>query len=218
MEGFTLIDAVAAAVIVLSSILAYSRGLVRELMAIAGWVGAAILAFVFAPQAQPLVKELPVVGKFLQDSCELSIIAAFAAVFAVGLIIAALFTPLFSSVVQRSALGGIDQGLGFLFGVVRGIILIVVAFIAYDRAVGPNSLPMVDESRSAKVIASFQAKIDSDIPTDAPGWIVDRYDQLVSVCGAPATPAVADPAPATDAPAASAPATTAPAAPAPATP
>ena len=218
MEGFTLIDAVAAAVIVLSSILAYSRGLVRELMAIAGWVGAAILAFVFAPQAQPLVKELPVVGKFLQDSCELSIIAAFAAVFAVGLIIAALFTPLFSSVVQRSALGGIDQGLGFLFGVVRGIILIVVAFIAYDRAVGPNSLPMVDESRSAKVIASFQAKIDSDIPTDAPGWIVDRYDQLVSVCGASATPAVTDPAPATDAPAAPAPATTAPAAPAPATP
>ena len=212
MEGFTLIDAVAAAVIVLSSILAYSRGLVREALAIAGWVGAAVLAFIFAPQAQPLVKELPVVGKFLTDSCELSIIAAFAAVFAIGLIIAALFTPLFSSVVQRSALGGIDQGLGFLFGVLRGIVLIVVAFIVYDRAVGPNSLPMVDESRSAKVIATFQAKIDGNIPTDAPGWIVARYEQLVSVCGAPSTPAAADPAPATDAPATPAPA------PAPATP
>ena len=206
MEGFTLIDAVAAAVIVLSSILAYSRGLVREALAIAGWVGAAVLAFIFAPQAQPLVKELPVVGKFLTDSCELSIIAAFAAVFAIGLIIAALFTPLFSSVVQRSALGGIDQGLGFLFGVLRGIVLIVVAFIVYDRAVGPNSLPMVDESRSAKVIATFQAKIDGNIPTDAPGWIVARYEQLVSVCGAPSTPAAADPAPATDAPATPAPA------------
>ena len=34
MEGFTLIDAVVAAVIVLSAILAYSRGLVREAMAI----------------------------------------------------------------------------------------------------------------------------------------------------------------------------------------
>ena len=207
MEGFTLIDAVAAAVIVLSSILAYSRGLVREALAIAGWVGAAVLAFIFAPQAQPLVKELPVVGKFLTDSCELSIIAAFAAVFAIGLIIAALFTPLFSSVVQRSALGGIDQGLGFLFGVLRGIVLIVVAFIVYDRAVGPNSLPMVDESRSAKVIATFQAKIDGNIPTDAPGWIVARYEQLVSVCGGPSTPAAADPAPATDAPATPAPAT-----------
>lgn len=202
MEGFTLIDAVAAGLIVLSSILAYSRGLVREVMAIAGWVGAAILAFIFAPQVQPLVKELPVVGKFLVDSCELSIIAAFAAVFAVGLIIAALFTPLFSSVVQRSALGGIDQGLGFLFGVLRGIVLVVVAFIVYDRAVGPNSMPMVDESRTAKVIASFQAKIDGNIPTSAPDWIMKRYDQLVSVCGLASTAVPAEPAPATNAPAA----------------
>jgi membrane protein required for colicin V production len=200
MEGFTLIDAVAAGVIVLSAILAYSRGFVREAMAIAGWIGAAILAFIFAPQVQPLVKELPVVGKFLTDSCELSIIAAFAAVFAIGLIIAALFTPLFSSVVQRSALGGIDQGLGFLFGVLRGIVLVVVAFIVYDRAVGPDSVPMVDGSRTAKVIASFQANIDENIPSDAPGWIVSRYEQLVSVCGAPATPAPAEPAPAAPAP------------------
>ena len=208
MEGFTLIDAIAAGVIVLSSILAYSRGLVREAMAIAGWVGAAILAFIFAPQVQPLVKELPVVGEFLNDSCELSIIAAFAVVFAVGLILAALFTPLFSSVVQRSALGGIDQGLGFLFGVLRGIVLIVVAFIVYDRAVGPNSMPMVDDSRTAKVIASFQANIDENIPTDAPDWIVDRYEQLVSACSIPNTPA--KPAPATPAPATPAPATPAP--------
>jgi membrane protein required for colicin V production len=194
MEGFTLIDAVAAGVIVLSAILAYSRGFVREAMAIAGWIGAAILAFIFAPQAQPLVKELPVVGKFLTDSCELSIIAAFAAVFAVGLILAALFTPLFSSVVQRSALGGIDQGLGFLFGVLRGIVLVVVAFVVYDRAVGPDSVPMVDDSRTAKVIASFQANIDENIPSDAPGWIVARYEQLVSTCGAAKTIAPAEPA------------------------
>lgn len=198
MEGFTLIDAVVAGLIVLSSILAYSRGLVREAMAIAGWVGAAILAYIFAPQAQPLVKELPVVGKFLTDSCELSIIAAFAAVFAVGLIIAALFTPLFSSVIQRSAIGGIDQGLGFLFGVIRGIVLVVVAFIVYDRAVGPNSLPLVDDSRTAKVIASFQADIDRNIPTDAPGWIVNRYEQLVGSCG-PASTSPTETAPATDA-------------------
>jgi membrane protein required for colicin V production len=199
MEGFTLIDAVAAGVIVLSSILAYSRGLVREAMAIAGWVGAAILAFIFAPQVQPLVKELPWVGEFLTDSCELSIIAAFAGVFAVGLIIAALFTPLFSSVVQRSALGGIDQGLGFLFGVLRGMVLVIVAFIVYDRALGPTSVAMVDASRSAKIIASFQAKIDENIPTDAPGWIVDRYEQLTGACGpaatvAPEATAPADPA------------------------
>ena len=53
MEGFTIIDAVAAGVIVISAILAYSRGFVREILSIAGWVAAAILAFIFAPRAVP---------------------------------------------------------------------------------------------------------------------------------------------------------------------
>ncbi|WP_050522254.1 CvpA family protein [Pseudorhodobacter wandonensis] len=187
MEGFTLIDGVVALVIVLSAVLAYSRGVVREALAIAGWAGAAVLAYVFASQAQPLVKELPVVGKFLADSCELSIIASFAAVFAIGLVIAALFSPLLSSLVQRSVLGGLDQGLGFLFGVIRGVLLVAVAFIVYDKAVGANTMPMVDNSRSAKVFASFQTNIDETIPSDAPGWIVARYEALTGDCGAPAT-------------------------------
>ena len=189
MDGFTLIDGVVALIIVLSAVLAYSRGLVRELLAIAGWAGAAILAYVFAAQVQPLVKELPVVGKFLTDSCELSVIAAFALVFAVGLVIAALFTPFLSSVVQRSALGGLDQAFGFLFGVLRGVVLVAVAFIVYDRAVAANTVPMVDASRSARVFASFQADIDRTMPTDAPGWIVARYEALTEICPAAPTPA-----------------------------
>ncbi len=186
MEGFTVVDGAVAGIIVLSAILAYSRGFVREGMAIAGWIGAALLAYIFAAQAQPLVKELPVVGKFLSDSCELSLIAAFAAVFAIGLVIAALFTPLLSGVVQRSVLGGLDQGLGFLFGVVRGVILVGVAFMVYDRAVAADTVPMVDDSRSAKIFASFQGDLDSAVPTDAPNWIVARYNELTATCAAPA--------------------------------
>ncbi|NGQ91566.1 CvpA family protein [Rhodobacter sp. HX-7-19] len=194
MEGFTLIDAVVAGVIVLSAILAYSRGLVREAMAIVGWIGAALVAFLFAEQVQPLVKELPVVGEFLGDSCELSIIAAFAVVFAVALILASLFTPLLSSAIHRTALGGLDQGLGFLFGVARGVLLVAVAFLVYDRAVASNAIPMVDDSRSAKVFASFQDNIDAQMPTDAPGWIVARYNDLTQVCVGTAAPAETAPA------------------------
>lgn len=188
MEGFTLIDAVVAAVIVLSAILAYSRGLVREALAIAGWVGAAVLAYIFAPQAQPLIREIPVLNDFLADSCELSLIAAFAVVFAVGLVIMALFTPLFSTIVQRSILGGVDQALGFLFGVLRGVVLVAVAFIVYDRAVASDTVPMVNDSRSHKVFASFQQRLERNIPSDAPGWIVQRYEALVGDCAAPVTP------------------------------
>jgi membrane protein required for colicin V production len=198
MENLTAVDGGAALIVVISAILAFSRGLVRELMAILGWVGAAIVAFLFAPAAQPLVKELPVVGEFLSDSCELSVVAAFAGVFAIGLIVAALFTPLFSSAVQRSALGGIDQALGFLFGAARGVLLIAVAFIVYDRVLSDQAIPMIDDSRTANVFENFQANIDENIPTDAPGWIVARYNELTNVClpdGAETAPEAA-PAPA----------------------
>jgi membrane protein required for colicin V production len=193
MENLTAVDGGAALIIVISSVLAFSRGLVRELMAILGWVGAAVAAFLLAPMAQPLVKELPVVGEFLSDSCELSVVAAFAGVFAIGLIVAALFTPLFSGAVQRSALGGIDQALGFLFGALRGVLLIAVAFIVYDRVLADQAIPMIDDSRTAKVFANFQANIDENIPTDAPGWIVARYNELTNICTG--TPAAAETAP-----------------------
>lgn len=194
MEGFTLIDGIVAVVIVLSAILAYSRGLVRELMAILGWIGAAVLAFLFAAQAQPLVKEIPYLDKILGDSCELSIIAAFALVFAVGLVLAALFTPLLSGAVQRSVLGGVDQGLGFLFGAIRGVLLVAIAFIVYDRAVAADTVPMIDNSRSAKVFAAFQGNLDEQIPSDAPGWIVAQYEKLVNSCSGDAPAPAAAPA------------------------
>lgn len=211
MENLTAVDGGAALIIIISAILAFSRGLVRELMAILGWIGAAIAAYYFAPGVQPLVKELPVVGEFLSDSCELSVVAAFAGVFVIGLIVAALFTPLFAGAVQRSALGGVDQALGFLFGAARGILLIAIAFIVYDRVLAGQQIAMIDNSRTALVFANFQAQIDQSIPTDAPGWIVDRYNELTNVCapgGAPVIDAAPTPAaPATEAPATGAPAT-----------
>ncbi|MCP3970485.1 MAG: CvpA family protein [Rhodobacteraceae bacterium] len=183
MEGFTIIDGVVAVVIIISAVLAYSRGFVRETMAILGWIVAAIVAFLFAPKAVPLVKEIPFVGDYLKDSCELAIIAAFAAVFAIALVVVSIFTPLFASVVQRSALGGIDQGLGFFFGVLRGLLLVAVALVVYDRVVVNEAVPMIDNSRTNKIFNSVKDSIDQQIPDDAPSWIVQRYEQLVGDCG-----------------------------------
>lgn len=182
MEGFTLVDGVVAIVIILSALLAYGRGLVREIMAIAGWIAAAILAFMFAPRVEPLVREIPVVGSFLADSCELSVIGAFAIVFAVALIIVSLFTPLFSSLVQRSALGGVDQGLGFIFGVARGVLLVAIAFFVYDTVITGQEFTVVDESRSAAVFGRFTGDIQDQDPEQALGWITRQYEGLVGSC------------------------------------
>ncbi|MBT2131167.1 CvpA family protein [Aliiroseovarius lamellibrachiae] len=184
MEAFTLVDGIVAAVILISAILAYSRGFVREGMSIIGWVAAAILAYMFAPKAVPLIKEIPVLRDFIADSCELSMIAAFAGVFALALVVVSVFTPLFSSAIQRSALGGLDQALGFVFGVLRGLLLVAIALVVYDRVVTTDTLPMVDNSRTAKIFARTQDRINEQIPEDAPGWIVGRYEDLVGSCTA----------------------------------
>jgi membrane protein required for colicin V production len=182
MEGFTIVDGIVALVIVISAVLAYSRGFVREAMAILGWIAAAVVAFLFAGTAEPLIKEIPYLGDYLRDSCELSIIAAFAAVFAVALVVVSLFTPLFASAVQRSALGGIDRGLGFFFGVLRGLLLVAVALVVYDRVVINDSVEVVDNSRTAQIFEQMRGDIDEQIPDDAPGWIVSRYEALVGNC------------------------------------
>ncbi|HGG05712.1 MAG TPA: CvpA family protein [Aliiroseovarius sp.] len=182
MEAFTIIDGVVALIILISAILAYSRGFVREGMAIAGWIAAAVVAYMFAPRAMPLVKEIPYLDKIIGDSCELSVIASFIGVFAISLVVVSLFTPLFSSAIQRSALGGLDQAMGFVFGALRGILLVAIALVLYDRLVTTESIPMVDDSRTAKIFARTQGSINDQIPEDAPGWITARYTELVSVC------------------------------------
>jgi membrane protein required for colicin V production len=184
MEGFTIIDGIVAVVIVVSALLAYSRGFVREVLAIAGWIGATILAFIFADQAQPLVQQIPMLGDYIGDSCELSIIASFAAVFAVALVIFSIFTPLFSGVVQRSALGGLDQGLGFLFGVFRGVLLVAVAFFVYQTVLAGQNIAMVENSRASAVFARVTDQIAEQDPEAALGWVTQQYEQLVGTCGA----------------------------------
>ncbi len=181
MEGFTIVDAGVTAIVILSGILAYSRGFVREVLAIAGWVAAAVVGFIFAPQAEPLIQQIPVVGEFLIESCELSIIASFAVVATAALIVVSIFAPLFSGAVQRSAIGGIDQGFGFLFGLLRGVVLIAVAYFVYEMVV-TEDIPVVDDSQSAAIFQKLTTQIQEQSPEDALGWVTARYEELIGDC------------------------------------
>ena len=94
-----------------------------------------------------------------------------------------LFTPLFSTVVQRSALGGVDQAAGFVYGAIRGILLVAVALVVYDKVVVTGGVPMVDDSRAVRVFSGLQTDLEQWMPQDAPGWVVQRYETLVGSCG-----------------------------------
>ena len=76
-----------------------------------------------------------------------------------------------------------DQALGFVFGALRGIILVAVALLVYDRVVATKSVPMVDNSRTVQVFGGVEKDLDQWVPENAPGWILLRYEDLVGSCG-----------------------------------
>ncbi|WP_380058501.1 CvpA family protein [Falsihalocynthiibacter sp. SS001] len=199
MEGFTIVDGVVAVVIILSALLAYSRGFVRETLSIASWVVAAVVAYIFAPQVEPLVREIPILKDMIGGQCELSLMVAFVIVLVIGLVIMAIFTPLFSSMVQRSILGGIDQGIGFLFGVARGVLLVVVSLFIYDWAFSDETYAAVDNSRSAEVFGNLVVRVGDSVPDDVPGWLQSRVDDYLAICETPADQAAAETVPAQEA-------------------
>ncbi|MEL6583635.1 MAG: CvpA family protein [Pseudomonadota bacterium] len=182
MDGFTLIDAGVVLVILVSGLLAYTRGLVRECLAIAGWAISGVSGFTFAPTVEPIVKELPVIRDIIGDSCQLAILTAFSLVFAVTLILMSFFTPLFAQAVQKSALGPIDSGFGFLFGVARGVLIIAVGLIIYDQVTGGEGVAMIDEAATRVFLDEATNAIRNMLPTEVPPSITDRYDQLTGQC------------------------------------
>ena len=181
---FTVVDGVVIAVLLLSGLLATSRGFTREVMSIVGWVAAAVAGLYGAPALEPLLLEIPQVGPLLAGSCSLAKLAAFSVAFAVALVLISIFTPLLTSWVRASALGPIDRGLGFLFGVARGVVLVAVLWLVYDLLVAPGDrLAMIEEARSVAMISDAATALQASLPTRVPDWLMRPVDRLMAECG-----------------------------------
>lgn len=181
--ALTIADAVVALVVLVSAFLAFNRGFVREGLAIGGWIAAAFVAFYFAPMVSPLVLEIPYLGGFLRPSCTLTALAGFVVVFGVALIVLSIFTPVLSSAVHATPLAAVDRGLGFLFGVARGLLLVAVVYLLYNLVVTDTErLAVIENSASHALISDAAEAIKAHAPTSIPDWLQSRIDNLMGAC------------------------------------
>lgn len=181
---FTIADAVVAGVLLLSGVLAWSRGFVREMLSIGGWILAAFAALYLAPWLDPLLREAPAIGSFLSSSCSLAKLAAFSVAFAGSLIVISIFTPLLSNAVEESVLGPLDKAAGFLFGVARGVVLVAVVYLIYLQIVPPaDKLAIVDDAFSIGMIDDASALLQANLPATVPDWIMAPVNGLMEECG-----------------------------------
>jgi len=186
---FTLVDGGVAAVTLVSGLLAYSRGVTREIFAIGGWIIAALSAFYLAPMLEPLMREAPAIGPILESSCVFSMIAAFTLIVAVVLLILSVFTPLASSLVLGSPLAPVDRVLGFVFGIARGLLLIAIAYLLFQTLGGGQPWEPLETAASRTVVVEGARLLSENVPAQVPDWFGSRIDALMAPCGVEAAPA-----------------------------
>jgi membrane protein required for colicin V production len=181
MDGFTLIDGVSLAIILLSGALAYARGFFREILAISGWIISIIIAFLLAPSGVPIVTEIPYLNRIV-SGCEATTVISFCFILAISVLVCSIFTPLLSNFVKRSFFNSFDQSLGFLFGVTRGVVLMLVCVVIYNQLAVDKGVEMINNSFLYKTIFGISSNIDAMLPKNIPDWLVKNYDDLVSSC------------------------------------
>jgi membrane protein required for colicin V production len=148
-------------VLLVSALLAFVRGLVHEVLSVAGWIGGGLITIYVFPFAQPLARDL--------ISIELAAdLAAGIAVFVISLAILSIMTSAVSKRVQNSTLNALDRSLGFLFGLARGGILVCLLYMTIEWM-----MPIVDQpawlrsARTVPLIETGAQQLRAWIPEEA---------------------------------------------------
>jgi membrane protein required for colicin V production len=116
-------DLAVITVLVLSGLLALLRGFVAEVMSIAAWIGALAVGVYGYRPATPYIVELTGIDGALGE------LIAGGVLFVVSLIVFMVLARLASGTLQMAGLGAVDRSLGFLFGLLRGAVVVCIAYL-----------------------------------------------------------------------------------------
>lgn len=138
----TAFDYGALAIVLLSALQGMWRGLVAELFALIGWIAAFLVAAHFAHLLVPyLPAHLP--------GGELTRLAlAFVAIMVLVLVAAGVLGALLGRLTELIGLHSVDHSLGILFGLMRGVVLVIVVV----ALAGFTTLPEQDFWRNAQLL------------------------------------------------------------------
>jgi len=182
--GANPVDVVVLVVVVASALLALMRGFVAELFTLAGLIAASAASVYGLPHTLPTAEQYLGKGMVAQA-------AAGGALFFGTIALTSAISYAVSSRVQKTQLSAIDRSLGFLFGLLRGSIIvsllyICITFIFPPPKVGEEVKPgtvqaMLKDSRTGPALAAG-ARILSSFAPDR-GLSLDELTKDVSLEG-----------------------------------
>ncbi len=144
----TWFDYAVLAAMAASLLLGAWRGVVSEILALAAWV----LAFFVAREMAPMVSEW--FAGVLSDK-SMQYLAAFAAMFVGVLVVVGIARLVLSFLLRAVGLGLIDRLLGAVFGIARGVVIVLVAVMLG----GLTPLPRADWWRNAVLAPPLETAV-----------------------------------------------------------
>ena len=142
------IDLVVGAVMLISAIISFFRGFIREALTIAGVVAGFFAAVFFGPKLSPVFynwlgvdTEAEEIEK-LFDIVPMNIVAdvcAYAAIFVFVVILVAVISHFTSGAVKAMGLGPIDRTIGVIFGIIRALLLLSLLYLPFHLLMDEES-------------------------------------------------------------------------------
>ncbi len=160
---FNAFDILLVVVLVSSGIFAFRRGLIREIMALGTWVLASVFAFAFYPIASPLFHQ-HIKNAMLADA------ATGIGLFCVAIIVLVPLGDFLAALVKSPTLSSIDRSLGFVFGILRGFVIMCLLYLAttFIWPEGQGVQPVWLEEAKTKPALSYGVEmIKSLVPENA---------------------------------------------------
>ena len=151
----TWLDYGVIAVLLLSIAWGAWRGLVHEVLSLAGWIMAFLAANLLAA---PLSETFPA-----NMRPEFRVVGAFLLVFVATLVLVTLLTALVTKFIRVSVLQSLDRWLGALFGLMRGLVL-VVAFAVVAGLTSFPTTPVWKESATGYSLAQTVIQLKPWLP------------------------------------------------------
>ena len=170
----TLLDAILIVVMLVSAVLAMVRGFSREVLSIVSWIVAAAAAFFLYKPVVPLVVSLKP-DTLEPDSIVTQAIAA-AAIFFVTLIIVSWLTMKVADFIIDSRIGPLDRTLGFMFGALRGALLVIVTLNFALWIFGESPPAWVANAKSRPIMERIGNDIRQALPDDIGNLVPKREE------------------------------------------
>jgi membrane protein required for colicin V production len=129
---------------------------------------AAVAAFYLHKQVLPFAQQY-----ISNDSVALGVSAI--AVFLVTLIVVSYITMRISDFVLDSRIGALDRTVGFVFGALRGLLLVVVAMLFFNWFVPAQEQPAwIASAKSKPMLDSIGNRLIAALPENPENTILDR--------------------------------------------